>query len=168
MTFDAESRIAILDELLEATLGMLEAARAAERQNRDEANEAEGAMVSRYDTFKEEAQYLQAGHQLRVLELERGLGALRALRQQLERGGRPGERAVAGAFVLVEGPDGEGRWYFLAPFGGGRVCEIAGRDVAVVSPQTPVGRAVIGAEAGDVVEVVDAAGTLEHELLEIA
>lgn len=42
----------------------------ASKDAQERANEAEGAMISRYDTFKEEGQYLAGGLKIRHDELK--------------------------------------------------------------------------------------------------
>ena len=84
-------------------------------------------------------------------------------------GFRPGpcapDAAVhVGALVEVEDADtGEGRTFFLAPSGAGVTLSGPGGDgfLSVVTQQSPVGRAVIGRRAGDVVDV-----TVEGEIRE--
>ena len=61
-----------------------------------------------------------------------------------------------GAIVEIEDEDsGEGRTFFLAPVGAGITLSGPGGDglVSVVTPASPVGRAVIGRRLGDVVDV---------------
>jgi transcription elongation GreA/GreB family factor len=61
-----------------------------------------------------------------------------------------------GAIVEIEDEDsGEGRTFFLAPCGAGMTLTGPGGDglLSVVTPASPVGRAVLGKKAGDVVDV---------------
>jgi transcription elongation GreA/GreB family factor len=67
----------------------------------------------------------------------------------------PKDRIVVGAVVEVEDEDG-GRTFFLAPVGAGM--ELTGEDgdgiLSVVTPASPVGRAVLGHRAGESVDVM--------------
>jgi transcription elongation GreA/GreB family factor len=69
----------------------------------------------------------------------------------------PAIAAVAlGAIVEIESDDtGEGRTFFLAPVGAGITLTGPGGDglLSVVTPMSPIGRAVLGRRAGDVVDV---------------
>lgn len=59
---------------------------AAERGRKDAIEESKahkGAMASRYDTFKEEAQYLAGGFAARIQELSSQLAALKSLQMRL-------------------------------------------------------------------------------------
>ena len=61
-----------------------------------------------------------------------------------------------GAIVEIEDEDnGEGRTFFLAPVGAGITLTGPGGDgvLSVVTPASPIGRAVLGRRAGEVVDV---------------
>jgi len=74
---------------------------------------------------------------------------------------RPGALAARaaitlGALVEVEDDDtGEGKTFFLAPSGAGVSLSGPGGDghLSVVTPTSPVGRAVLGRRVGDTVEI---------------
>ena len=74
---------------------------------------------------------------------------------------RPGPSAdgaaiALGAIVEIEDADsGEGRTFFLAPVGAGVSLTGPGGDglLSVVTPASPIGRAVLGRRCGDVVDV---------------
>jgi transcription elongation GreA/GreB family factor len=73
-------------------------------------------------------------------------------------------RVALGAIVEIEDEDtGEGRTFFLAPVGGGITLTGPGGDgvLSVVTPASPIGKAVLGKKLGDVVDV-----TVEGESLE--
>lgn len=64
---------------------------------------------------------------------------------------------AVGAVVEIEDEEtGEGRTFFLAPVGAGAVLTGPGGDgvISVVTPASPVGRAVLGRRQGDVVDIV--------------
>jgi transcription elongation GreA/GreB family factor len=65
-------------------------------------------------------------------------------------------RVSMGAIVEVESETGEGRTFFLAPAGAGVELTMPGGDgyLSVVTPSSPIGRAVLGRRLGDAVEVV--------------
>ena len=77
----------------------------------------------------------------------------------------PGKAAISvGALVEIEDADsGEGRTFFLAPVGAGVTLTGPGGDgyLSVVTPSSPVGRAVLGRRVGDVIDV-----TVEREVRE--
>ena len=69
----------------------------------------------------------------------------------------PGGSAIAlGALVEVEDEDtGEGRTFFLAPVGAGLALTGPGGDghLSVVTPASPIGRAVLGRKVGAVIDI---------------
>ena len=80
-------------------------------------------------------------------------------------GPQPATRPIAvGAIVEIEDPEtGQGRTFFLAPVGAGATLTGPGGDgvLSVVTPASPVGRAVLGHKVGDVV-AISAAGELRE------
>ena len=95
---------------------------------------------------------LARGHNARIARLQSELMALE--------GFKPGPlppraRIAVGALVEVEDGD-EGRTFFLAPSGAGVELTGPGGDgyLSVVTPSSPVGRAVLGRTVGDSLEVV--------------
>jgi transcription elongation GreA/GreB family factor len=81
----------------------------------------------------------------------------------------PSKRVALGAVVEVE-DEAQGRTFFLAPVGAGM--ELTGPDgdgiLSVVTPQSPVGRAVLGRSVGDTVEVVVAGEPREWTITYVA
>ncbi len=76
----------------------------------------------------------------------------------------PTSAITLGAVVEIEDADsGEGRTFFLAPVGAGITLTGPGGDghLSVVTPVSPIGRAVLGKRSGDVVDV-----TVEGDLRE--
>ena len=70
--------------------------------------------------------------------------------------GARAERIILGSIVEIEDDDsGEGRTFFLAPVGAGVTLTGPGGDghLSVVTPASPIGRAVIGCREGDGVDV---------------
>ena len=83
------------------------------------------------------------------------LDELKALEAFSPRSHGSGARVAVGALVEVEDEEsGEGRTLFLAPAGAGITVTGPGGDglISVVTPASPLGKAVIGRRVGDVVE----------------
>ncbi len=87
---------------------------------------------------------------------QRALGEIDALTGFAPGPCPPGARIVVGAIVEIEdGDTAEGRTFFLAPVGAGVTLTGPGGDglLSVVTPSSPIGRAVLGHKTGDVVDV---------------
>lgn len=146
---DKQQLIAQLAAQLEAS------ARAALGARQAAAMEArEGATP---DEKREDA---RAAHQLQTLG---GAQQRRAQKALAERDALARFRPAAqmstislGAIVEIEDEEtGEGRTFFLAPVGAGMTLTGPGGDglLSVVTPASPIGKAVLGRRAGDVVDV---------------
>ena len=145
-------------ELVDQLSRQLEASARAALASRDAAA-AEARDGATPDEKREDA---RAAHQLASLGRAQQHRAQQAL-AEVDRLAqfRPGPLAATariglGAIVEVEDPDsGEGRTFFLAPVGAGITLTGPGGDghLSVVTPQSPIGRAVIGKQNGDVVDI---------------
>jgi transcription elongation GreA/GreB family factor len=102
------------------------------------------------DTRALEASYLAAGQAERVRELE---GAIKALGRLEVRALGEGAIISASALITLEDDDGAESTYFLAPHGGGLRVALADGAVQVLTPQSPLGQALLGRTRGDVVEL---------------
>lgn len=143
--FDKLSLKRELESLLAVDVETLERA---QRAAVDAATHEEAKPENDKDTRALEASYLARGHALRLEELRTALAELRAW--------TPGAAAkgasAVGCLVTAEDEDGDERVYFLAPHGGGQ--RLAATAVQVVTPKSPLGRALLGKSEGDEAEVV--------------
>lgn len=71
---------------------------------------------------------------------------------------------VPSALVELE-LNGSRAFYFVAPAGGGLVMRVDGRPVQVITPQSPLGEALLGRRRGDRVEVRAGAGVRAYEIV---
>lgn len=140
----------ILDRLIEEIEAQIKNAERGRLDALKESKAHKGAMESRYDTFKEEAQYLAGGFTARLVELGKILGALKSIRDF------PPTVTKGSSYAIVEAEnldDGSRTKYFLLPAGGGNTYEIGGEQITILSLGAPLAHAFIGAVAGDEVEV---------------
>lgn len=139
--------------LVDALLGKLEeelaTMRRAAKDARDAATHEEAKPENDKDTRALEASYLAGAQAARVRELEGALklvGGMTLLALE-------GQPIQASAVVTLEDDDAVRTTFFMAPFGGGIVLSAGEISVQVVSPQSPLGRALLGRTAGDVIEL---------------
>lgn len=137
---------------------------AAERGRKDALEESKfhkGAMASRYDTFKEEAQYLAGGFVARIQELSSQLSALKSMQMRLA----AKNKVSGGAIVEVEDVNaGVKTKYFLLPAGGGETYEVNGEQYSILTIQAPLARVLFGKAEGDEAEIT-IQGTTKHLLV---
>jgi len=124
----------------------MEAAVAEARDGATPAEKREDARVS------QENSGLARGHRARLERLGADLAALDRFEPATL---GPRARVEVGAVVEVEDGD-EGRTFFLAPVGAGIELTGPGGDgfLSVVTPASPIGRAVLGRGIGESLEVV--------------
>lgn len=106
------------------------------------------------DTRALEQSYLARGQALRVEELRLAVAEVESMRAEVS--SHEG-RVVLGARVTVVDERERPSTYWLAPHGGGN--RLAGGRVQVVTPLSPVGRALVGKAVGDEVDVATAGTT---------
>jgi transcription elongation GreA/GreB family factor len=142
---------ALKEELVQALAADLAARERAHRAAREGATHEEAKPENDKDTRALEQSYLARGEALRVEELRQGLEDVRAMPA---RAFGEGERVALAALVSADEGDDEGARavFWLVPYGGGS--RLAGGAVQVVTPKSPLGRALLGKVAGDECEVV--------------
>lgn len=110
---------------------------------REAATHEEAKPENDKDTRALEQSYLAAGQARRVEELRSGLAEV--MRMDLRAFGESSPAAL-GALLVTE-QEGEEKRLFIAPYGGGTPLD--GGKVQVLTPKSPLGRALIGKRAGD-------------------
>ncbi len=146
----------VIREARAALARELEAVERVAAMARDEVSSAESKQEGKYDTRATEASYLARGQAWRVAELRR----LQAWFEVLE--DTPHARARVGSLLQLDGP--RPGWVLLAPIGGPQL-DVGGVPVRVVSPSSPLGRALLGLEAGDGAEVDSPQGPVDYEVV---
>ncbi len=139
----------LINELKDGLGREIDVLRAAAKDAREAATHEEAKPENDKDTRAIEAAYLAGAQADRVRELDRVVNALEflALREL-------GDGDPIGLSALVElDLDGARSHYFLLPVGGGMRASAEGVEVQVVTPQSPMGQALIGKTTGDTVEL---------------
>ena len=139
-------KAALKAELIAQLAAALDSAQRAHTAALEGATHTEARAENAKDTRGLEQSYLARGQAQRVAELDAGLAAVTAL---AVRRFAPGAPIALGALVTVD-DDGEPRRLFIAPHGGGSV--LAG-GVQVVTPGSPLGRALLGKRIDDDAEL---------------
>jgi transcription elongation GreA/GreB family factor len=140
-----ELRRAIIDQLRRDLALQVNAAQLA----RDEATHEESRPENKYDTHSQEAAYLAEGQARLAAEIEAGVAHYTAM--PLPDFG-PADVIALGAIVEI----GDGRrnsWFFVGPRAGGMELTIEGQSILVLTPQSPLGRQLLGKRVGDTVQL---------------
>lgn len=140
----------IINRIIEKIDNQIKNAERGQSDAIEESKSHKGAMASRYDTFKEEAQYLAGGYSAQLLELGKILGALKSIKDY------PPTVTKGSCYAIVEVKDlddGSTVKYFLLPAGGGDTYEVDGKEITALNVRAPMARAFIGTVAGDEIEI---------------
>jgi len=117
------------------------------RETHADATDPGSRAESKYDTRSLEASYLAQGQARQAEELAEALRIF----EQLELPAFDIDAAIdAGALVELD-EDGEPRHYLLVPAAGGTVIEDEGREVTLLTPESPLYRQLIGRRIGELV-----------------
>lgn len=153
----AEALLAKLEEELST---MRKAANAA----REAATHEEAKPENDKDTRALEASYLAGAQAARVRELE---GAIKAMSTMTLLDFGEGKAIQASAIVTLEDENEAKTTFFLAPFGGGTTLSVEGISAQVVTPQSPLGQALLGRSEGDVIELRGKGPVREMTIVEV-
>ncbi len=113
------------------------------------ATHAESKAEDQYDTRGLEASYLAGAQSKRALELE----ALLAMYRFMDLKNFTKDDPIASTAIVEVESDGKRLFYFLMPKGGGMSATQEGKQILVITPQSPVGEALLGRKVGDQIEV---------------
>ncbi len=157
---DKQAILKLLREHVSADLATMNAA---QRTVVEGATHEENKPENDKDTRALEQSYLARGQAQRVVELQGELNQLKAL----ELRAFTAEMAIAlGALIAVD--DGEAVvHYFIAPAGGGVRVSVSGVEVRVVTPQSPIARALLGKREGDDLELRTPQGVTECSIARV-
>jgi len=124
----------------------------------DAANDAHAAAVddqsvaeTQYDTLAIEASYLAEGQSRRVAEFQHAIDAYNAL-DLIE---FDDDSYIAlGALVQLSADSQANHWFFIGPAAGGFRCKMGQKNITVITPQSPMGMALIGKQQDDDIELM--------------
>lgn len=147
LTIDKDELLVELRRLVEVDLDAIIAGQQASQAGATHAeNKAEGDK----DMRATESSYLARGLAKRVTELRTAVSQLSNLKN---RSFTDESQIAMSALVRVEDDDERTFYYYIAPSGGGMVIELSDHKISVVTPRSPLGRAMIGRGVDDEVEL---------------
>ena len=156
---------ALLEKIRERAEAQLEGLMHSQRKTQEGATHAETRAEDPKDTRATEASYLARGLAERAEQLRTELDRLLAF----EPGPFGPEDPIGpGALIRIEEEGGEATVYFLLPVQGGESVPIGEASVSVLSPLSPIGRALLGREMGDEFAVVLPRGETNFVIEEVS
>ena len=141
------SKVELRDELLNLLRDQLAVAERAHNASLEGATHEEARPENEKDTRALEQSYLARGQAQRLVELKEAV----ALVQAMPTGAQTGDvRCSLGSVVEID-DDGKRQLYWIASTGGG--AQLAKGSIQVLTPQSPLGRALIGCHVDDDCEI---------------
>ena len=111
----------------------------------EEATSEESRPENKWDTHSQEAAYLAEGQSRQVQEAAEAIGLFAALPLPAF---APADPVALGALVTLDSGGNVAR-YLLGPRAGGLTVATAEGEVMVLTPQSPLGRQLLGRRVGD-------------------
>lgn len=141
-------------------IDMLSQAKSSIKDAQIEANYHIGAMQSRYDTFKEEAQYLVAAQEIRATDLEDKISKCDIILNKIMSGNLNSKKITDGSFFCISDLNNKKSFYFIVPGANGHIEYVDGIKILCVSKDAPIVKDYINLSQGDYIdndleEVVD-------------
>jgi hypothetical protein len=159
-TLDKRALIAELRAEIARSVAVLTRAAA---EAREAATHEESRPENDKDTRAVEAAYLAGAQADRARELDRTSASLASL----DLLPFAPEAPISSSALVQLDHDGASAWYFLAPHGGGMRAAVGGVTVQVLTPQSALGRELLGKRAGDELEVTIQGKVRAYEIVRV-
>jgi hypothetical protein len=136
-------------DLIEAVISSLkrefESLMRASKESRGEASDGESRSEGKYDTRSTEANYLADGQ---AIQAEAAAAAAAAFKAMGARNFAAGDAIALGALVEVK-MGGSPTHFLIGPGAGGHEIEVDGKEITVITPQSPLGKQLLGLRSGE-------------------
>lgn len=157
---DKHKLVADIISILEKDLGAL---KAAALETYAAATGDESKPENKYDTRALEASYLAGAQAKRVADVEASLKVF----QKLEPKTFTDKSRIESTAIVEVDLDGKTTFVFIAPARGSLTVSFEGRSIQVITPQSPLGEALLGLKFGDVAKLDRGDRQLEYEIVSI-
>ena len=161
---DGPHKARVYDALIDALKRRIAQTQQVIQHAQGAATDAEAKAENKYDTRGLEMSFVAAGQTDRVAQLRQVLSAFHFWTP-------PGEleEVRPGALVLLvaaepseQGAAEDERWLYVSPYGDATRLEVDGHQVQVITLKAPVGRALVGKQAGDEVQAMGRGWVVEQ------
>jgi transcription elongation GreA/GreB family factor len=155
----------ILNLIIEALRGEEQLLIDAALSAKTAATEVEAKPEHKYDTRGLEQSYLAGAQAKRAIEIKESIQAL--LNLHLVEFGLKDSIDVT-ALVQLEGDEGETKYYFLLPERGGIKVNYKKKEIASLSPDSPMAQRLIGKTKGDEIEFTVAGQQKSYSIVSVS
>lgn len=153
-----------MQKLIELTKSNLQTAYDAAQSTYDIATNEESKAENKYDTRGLEASYLAGAQAERVADIKSTLASY----ENLVVRAFTDESKVALTALIEISSNGKNSLVFLMPKGGGQNIEFEKQQIQVITPNSPLGKNLIGKEVGDIFQISAADKLRDYEILKIS
>ena len=161
------TKLDIIKGNLEELERQIQNAEQAAQEAQKDANGHIGAMESRYDTFKEEAQYMSTAQRIRMGELRELWQKTKLLYDDLRKNPLPCEHVSVGSLVTLVDEDDTEMSFLLLFYGTAQKIRCNGKMTTIISVVSPIAASIMGLAEGDEVEIALPQRTIQAEILHI-
>ncbi|MEE9351597.1 MAG: hypothetical protein V3U78_05005 [Thiotrichaceae bacterium] len=154
----------IYAQILEQLENNLDTLQCAVEATYERSTHAETKAENKYDTFGLEASYLAHGQSVRVQEIEHALMVYKAFNLTTFDEDTP---IGLSALVTLEAEDGEQSKVWLGSEAGGMKVEYKSEEVTIVTPQSPLGKKLMGKYQHDAFELNIQNKSVEYEIVSV-
>ena len=152
------------DLILNALQGLVDNAQAAVDRAYEAATHEENIAENKYDTLGLEASYLTQGQSRRLAQCESDLAAFKALTPRPFSANDP---ITIGALVQVIDDKNREQAFFLGPSAGGVKVRFQECDVVMITPEAPLGKALLNGAVWDEIAVPISGRVARYEITHI-
>lgn len=146
------NKISIVNTIISTLIDKRQRAINAANQAHAAAVDDQSVAETQYDTLAIEASYLAEGQSKRVNNYQYSINAFDQLKLALT---TINNRSInLGTLVQLSVVQRPSDWFFIGPAAGGFKTTIAGQHITVITPNSPMGRALIGKQLDDDIEVL--------------
>lgn len=150
----------IVASLAQSLTVLQQAARASHAEATHESSKAE----NKYDTRGLEAAYLAGGQARQAKEI---LDSIALYETLVTKDFGPGDPIDLAALVELE-TDGARSHYFIGPKNGGLEIQCEGKEVMVITPQSPLGQNLMGQKAGKPWKTKIGGSTVKYQVISVS
>jgi len=160
-------KAAYIEQIISHLAKELQQAMAAASEAHAAATDDQSVAETQYDTLAIEAGYLAHGQSQRAYEYQQGIIAYKALAKSLEEHPLV-EEINLGTLVQLNEDEQLNKWYFLGPAAGGFSFKVHNFTVTVITPQSPLGAALMGKIVEDDIRLTLGSRQLDDYISQIA
>ena len=144
-----DSKSDLIKQVIDALSLDLAVLRKAALETHTSSTDSQSKQEGKYDTQGIESAYLAGAQAEKVIDLEEHISKL----QQISGHDLADNAPIAPGAMIVVSTDEDDLSYMMLPAGGGMSLASQGLDFIVVTPDSPIGAALLGKHVGDTIEL---------------